>query len=65
MRTPLALLAAVLASSTLAAPAAPKTPGVEELRRLEAQYAPVDLAVDLSKLPEGERIALARLVEAS
>jgi hypothetical protein len=68
MRTPLALLAVLLASSTLAAPAtpaAPKTPGVEELRRLEAQYAPVDLAVDVSSLPEGDRIALARLVEAS
>jgi hypothetical protein len=68
MRTPLALVAALLASSTLAAPATPaatKTPGVEELRRLEAQYAPVDLAVDVSRLPQGERIALARLVEAS
>jgi hypothetical protein len=68
MRTPLALLAALLATSTLAAPAtppAPRTPGVEELRRLEAQYAPVDLVVDVSSLPEGERVALARLVEAS
>jgi len=65
MRTPLALLSALLASSTPAVPAAPKTPGVEELQRLEAQYAPVDLVVDLSGLPEGDRAALARLVEAS
>ena len=69
MRTLLALLAAVLATATAtttsAATPAPRTPGVEELRRLEAQYAPVDLVVDLSKLPEGERLALARLVEAS
>jgi len=65
MRTPLVLLAALVASATSAATPAPKTPGVEELRRLEAQYAPVDLSADLSKLPEGERLALARLVEAS
>jgi hypothetical protein len=68
MRTPAALLALLLASSTLAAEAAPpaaKAPGLDELRRLEAQYAPVDLVVDLSRLPEGDRVALARLVEAS
>ncbi|HEU4384700.1 MAG TPA: hypothetical protein VFR85_14530 [Anaeromyxobacteraceae bacterium] len=35
------------------------------LARLEAQYAPVDLKVDLSALPEGERRALSKLVEAS
>ena len=60
MRTPIALLAALLAATP-----APKTPGVEELRRLEAQYAPVDLVVALSKLPESERLALGRLVQAS
>jgi hypothetical protein len=65
MRTMLALLALCLALPTPAAPAAPKTPDLAALRRLEAQYAPVDLAVDLSRLPEGERVALARLVEAS
>ena len=65
MRTQLALLAALDASATSAATPVPETPGVEELRRLEAQYAPVDLVVDLSRLPEGERLALARLVEAS
>jgi hypothetical protein len=72
MRTLLSLLAVLLAASTQAAapvppapPAAPTLPGVADLRRLEAQYAPVDLAVDLSKLSEGDRQALARLVEAS
>jgi hypothetical protein len=38
---------------------------VARLARLEAQYAPVDLKVDLSALSEGERRALAKLVEAS
>jgi hypothetical protein len=60
-----ALLSVLLATSALAAPGHPATPDLDALRRLEAQYAPVDLAVDLSKLPEGDRVALARLVEAS
>jgi hypothetical protein len=68
MRTPISLLAVLLAASTQAAPPVPSTPtvpGVDDLRRLEAQYAPVDLAVDLSRLSDGDRQALARLVEAS
>jgi len=65
MRTPFIALAVLLASPALAAPVAAKSPDAEALRRLEAQYAPVDLAVDLSRLPEGERRALALLVEAS
>jgi hypothetical protein len=49
-----------------AAPASPAaSPSAAELARREARYAPVDLAVDLSGLPEGERQALARIVEAS
>jgi hypothetical protein len=46
-------------------PAAADLPDAARLRQLEAQYAPVDLRVDLSGLPEGERRALAKLVEAS
>jgi Peptidase family M49 len=57
-----ALLAA--ASLLLAAQPAP-IPGLGELARLEAQYAPVDLKVDVSQLPESERKALARLVQAA
>jgi Peptidase family M49 len=57
-----ALLAA--ASLLLAAQPAP-IPGLGEFARLEAQYAPVDLKVDVSQLPEGERKALARLVQAA
>lgn len=68
MRTPVATIALLLAGAVQAAPApAPsaKLPDAAALRRLEAQYAPVDLAVDLSKLPAGERKALALLVDAS
>ncbi len=57
-----ALLAA--ASLLLAAQPAP-IPGLGEFARLEAQYAPVDLKVDVSQLPESERRALARLVQAA
>jgi hypothetical protein len=60
MRTPvlaLALLpAAVLASAT---------PGEAELRRLDARYAPVTLRADLARLPDSERAALGKLVEAA
>jgi hypothetical protein len=40
-------------------------PDAAALRRAEARYAPVDLAVDLSALPASERAALAKLVEAA
>jgi len=56
---------AVLASLLLPAAAADPLPGLAELRRREARFAPVDLRVDLSRLPQAERAALARLVEAS
>jgi hypothetical protein len=65
MRTTFIALALLVASSASAAPPAAKLPDAAGLRRLEAQYAPVDLAVDVSRLPEGERRALALLVEAS
>jgi hypothetical protein len=54
---------ALLAATALLLASA--SPGLTELTRLEAQYAPVDLKVDVSKLPEGERKALARLVQAA
>jgi len=70
MRTPLAALALLAASTALAAPVSPPPgkeafPDVAALRKLEARYAPVDLVVDVSRLPEGDRRALALLVEAS
>jgi len=45
--------------------AGPPVPGVSELTHLQAQFAPVDLTVDLSGLAENERRALARMVQAA
>ncbi len=65
-----ARLVAVLAATALAPPASdaeppPGMPDPAELKRLEAQYVPVDLRVDLSALPPSERRALSKLVEAA
>jgi hypothetical protein len=50
----------------LAAPAAPAVPReVIELRAQAARFAPVDIGADVSGLPENERKALAKLVEAA
>jgi hypothetical protein len=59
----LSLLA--LGSSLVLAAGAPPVPSTEELTRLAAQYASVELAVDVSKLPDTERQVLARLVQAA
>jgi hypothetical protein len=74
MKTLLApALVAVLALAACSSPAPPATPGREppvagpEQVKLEAaarQFAPVDISVDLSKLPANERQALAKLVQA-
>lgn len=40
-------------------------PGLEELERMTARFAPVDIEVDLSALPDNERQALARIIEAA
>jgi hypothetical protein len=49
-----------------AASSAPATfPDAAELRRLSARLAPVDLAADVSRLPESERAALALIVRAA
>jgi hypothetical protein len=56
-------LAALLLAT--AAPTAGRFPDAAALRRAEARYAPVDLRVDLSRLPPSERHALAKLVEAA
>ena len=67
MLVPLRPLATALAFAALpAAAAAPaRFPDEGALRRADARYAPVELRVDLSRLPESERRALARLVEAA
>ncbi|HYG70261.1 MAG TPA: hypothetical protein VD838_21470, partial [Anaeromyxobacteraceae bacterium] len=58
---PLVLLLPAAASSAPSAAA----PGAAELKRLDARYAPVDLRVDLSRVPASERAALGKLVEAA
>jgi hypothetical protein len=60
--TPLLPLALVLAPSTL--PAA-DVPDEARLRAMTARFAPVDIGADVSSLPESERLALAKMVEAA
>jgi len=57
---------AALLSGAAPPPSAPEPiPDLAELRRQTARYAPVELNPDLSRLPEGERRALAKMVEAA
>ncbi|WP_225408939.1 dipeptidyl-peptidase 3 family protein [Stigmatella hybrida] len=66
-RTLLSLLTAVsLAGAAQAAePAAPALPNAAQLQRMTARFAPVDLKADLSKLPENEKRALAKTLQAA
>lgn len=41
------------------------TPSLAELRVMTARFAPAEIGADITSLPEGERRALARLVEAA
>jgi len=59
----LALASLAAAAAGTAAPA--RAGDVAALQRAEARFAPVELKVDVSTLPEGERRALGRLVEAA
>lgn len=45
--------------------AAEPSPSASELERMAARFAPVDVKVDITSLPEHERAALAKLIEAS
>src|SRR5579863_1750834 len=40
-------------------------PNIEELRKMSARFAPVDLIEDTSALSQGDRAALAKLIEAA
>ena len=59
-----AALAAAHGDSTLQEPSA-TYPTAAELRTMTARFAPADIGADLSRLPAGERRALAKLVDAS
>src|SRR5919107_5681206 len=47
------------------APNTQSIPSAAELRTMTARFAPADIGADISALPDGERRALAKLVEAS
>jgi hypothetical protein len=65
---PLAVLALILGSGVAAetpSAAVGPLPDAAQLARMAARFAPVAIAADISKLPAGERQALARLVDAA
>lgn len=65
-RTSVVLLAgAILAARTAGAAGPEALPNAQQLRKLNARFAPVDLVADVSKLPENEKRALARIVDAA
>jgi hypothetical protein len=64
MNPPVLLLFLTAALDAAAAPA-PSTPDAASLKRLSARLAPVELAVDISRLPPSERTALAKIIEAA
>jgi hypothetical protein len=57
---PLALAAATLCAAVHAAPAT-----VPQLQTMAKRFAPVDLTADTAKLSAGDRVAIARLIEAA
>ncbi len=64
----LAAAAVLLASPAGAAekqPESTRMPTAPELKRATARFAPVDIQADVSKLPENERRALAKMVQAA
>ncbi|AKJ07120.1 peptidase M49-like protein [Archangium gephyra] len=66
-RRPLSLAAAALlfSGSAAAAEAPSRPPNAAELKRMTSRFAPVDIQADVSKLPENERRALAKTVQAA
>ena len=62
-RSALGLALSLITAGALAAQ--PSTPDADELRSMAARFAPVDIRVDTTVLPDAERRALARLIEAS
>ena len=61
------LLGLLLSPAVAAAAAAPvdTVPDLGALRAMTARFAPVDIAADISKVPDGERVALRKLIAAS
>ncbi|WP_224367720.1 dipeptidyl-peptidase 3 family protein [Hyalangium versicolor] len=61
----LSLLTPVLLASAARAAEPASVPTAAELQRMTARFAPVDLKVDVSKLPDNEKRALAKMVQAA
>src|SRR4051812_16838913 len=61
----LSLLTLVLLGGAARAAEPTPLPDAAELQRMTARFAPVDLKVDLSKLPDNEKRALAKMVQAA
>ncbi|WP_434383264.1 dipeptidyl-peptidase 3 family protein [Melittangium boletus] len=68
-RTFLSLAAAAVLGSSAAGAAEPSAPtalpGAAELKRMTARFAPVDITGDVSKLPDNERRALTKILQAA
>ena len=64
MKTPALLLLALGGCASIATAASP-TPDAAQLAAMSARFAPVDIRVDLSALPDNERAALGHMVEAA
>ncbi|WP_257448476.1 dipeptidyl-peptidase 3 family protein [Archangium lipolyticum] len=60
-----AMLFSGSASAAEAQPASSRMPTAPELQRMTARFAPVDIQADISKLPDNERRALAKIVQAA
>ena len=65
MRALLFFLCASLAHTVCAAPSQPPEPTQADLDAMAARFVPVDVRVDISRLPPNERLALRKLVEAA
>ncbi len=61
----LSLLTTVLLAGAARAAEPASIPSAAELQRMTARFAPVDLKVDVSKLPDNEKRALAKMVQAA
>ncbi|MET0279525.1 MAG: hypothetical protein ABW278_00170 [Steroidobacteraceae bacterium] len=60
-----ALLCTALLASQICPAADANTPDLTQLQKMSARFAAVDVRVDVSKLPENERQALVRIIQAA
>ena len=65
MRTLLFFLCVLSSSVVTAADAQPPAPSAAQLDAMSARFVPVQIRVDISRLPQNERLALRRMIEAA